>query len=266
MRIFLASHRSSFALVIIETAGFLNDTFSGIQQTGLPLDLIIDCSCDCLERVQVLDLRTCSELCVLRTHQRDVDIATQRTLLHLTVTYTGILQQQADFFNKRLCLFRRGDIRLCYNFNQRNTATVIVCQRNAIEIIVHQLSGVLFQMDVVDTNILLTIRGIDGYFALQTQRIIEFRNLICFRKIRIEVILSVERRELANIAAQRHTCLYSIFYGFLVDYRKCAGHTGADRTAAGIGASAELCAASTKNLGLCQKLRMDFQTNNRNIR
>ena len=118
---------------------------------------------------------------------------------------------------------------------------------------------------MVDSDILLSVRGVNSNFAFQTKRIIQLGNLICLRQVRIEVVLSVKNRKLADVAAQCHTSLYRIFYSSLVDDRQCARHTGADRTAAGVLASAEFCTTGTKNFGFGQELRMDFQTNNRNI-
>ena len=72
-------------------------------------------------------------------------------------------------------------------------------------------------------------------------------------------------RKLADIAAKRHTCFYSVFNRCLIDNRQGSGHTRAYRAAAGILASTKFCAASTENLRLCQKFCMDLKTNNRNI-
>ena len=265
MCVFLASHGRSFALVFIKTTGFLHNFFAGIQQSGLPLDLIIDGTGNRFQRVHVFDLCTSTQFPILRTHNRNIDIAAERTFFHFTVTDTSVLQQEHNLFNESLRFFCGRNIRLCNDFYQRDTTTVVVCQRNGVEVIVHQFSGIFFQVDMVDSDILLSVRGVNSNFAFQTKRIIQLGNLICLRQVRIEVVLSVKNRKLADVAAQCHTSLYRIFYSSLVDDRQCARHTGADRTAAGVLASAEFCTTGTKNFGFGQELRMDFQTNNRNI-
>ena len=244
--VFLASHRSGFALVIIEPASFLNDTLTSIQQTGLPLDFIVNGTGDCFQRVQVLDFCTSTQFFIIWLHDGNVDIATQRTLLHLTVTNSCILQQQADFFYKCLCFFRRANIRFCYDFNQRNPATVIVCQRNSVEIIMNQLTGIFFQMNPVDSDIFLSFFCFNFYQTINTQRTLQLRNLISLRQVRIKIVFPVKYRKFIDVAAQCKTSLYSILYSSLIDDWQCSRHTCTNRAATGVRTAAKLCTTSTE--------------------
>jgi hypothetical protein len=62
-------------------------------------------------------------------------------------------------------------------------------------LIVHQLAGILLDMDSLDPDRLgLAFRGLDLDLPLADDRMIKLRDLIALRKIGVEIILPVETR------------------------------------------------------------------------
>ncbi len=62
-------------------------------------------------------------------------------------------------------------------------------------LIVQRLPGVLFEMQVLDADLLVTLAvEIDLDLALAHDRMLVLRDLVALRQVRIEIVLAVEDR------------------------------------------------------------------------
>jgi len=59
-------------------------------------------------------------------------------------------------------------------------------------LVVHQLAGILFDMDALDPDRLGFAINVDLDRALTYQRVVELADLIALRQIGVEVVLAVE--------------------------------------------------------------------------
>ena len=88
-------------------------------------------------------------------------------------------------------------------------------------LIVHQLSGILFNMDTFNANgfarsVRVFLVKADLDLPLAHNRVIELRNLIALRQIGIEIILPVKARPAVNLRANRHSRADGLTYAFAV--------------------------------------------------
>ena len=143
--------------VVVPAAGFLNDFFSFFQQFDLTFSLALDRVCDRFERVQVLHLGTGSHMVTSDFSYGEVDVGTHGTFLQFTVGNTKILTDHTQFFQIGDNFFCGTHIRLGYDLDQRDTASVIVYQRAVFPFIMDQLSGILFHMHLVDPDGFLAV-------------------------------------------------------------------------------------------------------------
>ena len=125
MRFFLGAHRAGLALVGIEKPRFLINSATVFDNLDLPARLIFNRLSDEIDRVHILDLAASAERPTRPAH-RDVDVGTQRALLHVTVAGAEIAKDRAQLRDICLGLLRRADIGLRYNFHQGDAGPVEV--------------------------------------------------------------------------------------------------------------------------------------------
>ena len=127
---------------------------------------------DSLKRVDVLHLGSCAVFGCILFHNGHINIGTKRALLHLTVGHTAELKNSTKLFYIFNCLIGTCNIRLRYNFQKRNTATVIVYKRAVCPLIVNKLACVFFHMDFVYSNLLFAAVDaiVDFYPAVSANR------------------------------------------------------------------------------------------------
>ena len=171
---------------------------------------------DCFERVQVLHLGTCSEFCRSNLSDGKVDIGTHGTLLKLTVRSTKILNDHTKLLQISNYLVSRTHIRLGYDLDQRHTGTVVINHRAACPVIMHQLTGILLHMDLMDSDSLLAGSRLDLNATVAADWQIQLGNLIVLWIIRIEIILPVKFTILGNTAVCGKTNRNRILYHLLI--------------------------------------------------
>ncbi len=98
----------------------------------------------------------------------------------------------------------------------------------------------------------------DDDLALADDRILELRDLVALRQIRIEIVLAIEDRAVVDLRLQAKTGAHGLLDAFLVDDGQHAGHGGIDQRHIGVRRIAERRRCSGKQLGLACHLGMDF--------
>ena len=109
----------------------------------------------------------------------------------------------------------------------------------------HQLAGVLLDMDALDTDFFGRAVGVffierDFNLALPHNGVIQLRNLIALRQIGVEIILAVKARPAVDLRVDRHAGTHSLTQAFTVWHGQHAGHRCVDKAdmAVGFGAKA----------------------------
>ena len=126
-----------------------------------------------------------------------------------------------------------------------------------------RLAGVFLEMKPRDTNALGLAIVCDGKPAAGGQRQLVLGDLIALRKIGIKVVFASETGMFVNSAVQREGGSHAHFYGAPVQNGQCAGQSKTHRADIGIWRIAKSRRAATENLSLGQKLRVNFQTDDR---
>ena len=258
IRILLDAHRIGLILLRIVAARLLQKLVSGLCLVDLPRLFRVDRRADILEAVQILDLGARIELRVADRPHREIDVAAHRAHFHLAVGNAAPAHQLAQALQICLRLCRRADIRLRDDLDQRNAAAVAVCAGAVVGM--HQLAGILLDVDARNADALLLAVDIDVDVAVLTERMIELRDLVCLRQIGIEIVLSVHFREMCDLAVEHHARARRKFDDLLVEHRQCTRHTHADRTAARIRLAAVIGGAVAEYFGLGTQLDVYLKT------
>ena len=191
MSVLFRTKRACLACCVIEVERFLHYSFAVLYKLCLTVYLILNSTLNSLCRIKVLDLCPCSELVRTFFCKRNVYITSHRALLKLSVADSCILKHHSYLFKESHDLSRRMEIRLSHYLNKRYTATVVIRKAYTLNIIVNQLTRILFKMDTVYTHcLLLTVYRYINMTA-EAYGTGHLRYLICFRQVGIEVILSV---------------------------------------------------------------------------
>ena len=112
-------------------------------------------------------------------------------------------------------------------------------------LVVHRLAGVLFEMQALDADLdilelALLVRAYgDDDRALADDRLLELRDLVALRQVRVEVVLPVEHRLVVDLGLQPEAGANGLAHAFFVDDRQHAGHGGIDQRHIGIGRGTE---------------------------
>ncbi len=133
-------------------------------------------------------------------------------------------------------------------------------------LVVHQLAGVLLDMDAFDADglgaalrILLVEHDLDLPFA--HQRMVELADLVALRKIGVEVVFTVETRPFVDLRFDRHAGADRLADALAVGHGQHAGHSRVDQADLRIGLRAEGGRRAGEELGVGGHLGMDFEAN-----
>ena len=125
----------------------------------------------------------------------------------------------------------------------------------------HQLTGVLLNVDSGNADAFFAAFGLNVQMALAAQREIILGNLIGLRQVGVEIVLPILLGIGGDFAAGGKSGLYRILHHLAIEYRQRTGHTRAHRAALGVGCSTELGGAAAENLCGSFQLYMDLQSN-----
>ena len=124
----LTAHALGELLAFIPEAGLLHHRLTRFVSLDLTLNLKLAGFLNRREGVHVLDLHLGTEGSIRPAAHGDVHVATQGTLLHVSVTHPQITHDSADFGG----IFRRfpagAEIRLAHDLSQGHTRSVVVHQ------------------------------------------------------------------------------------------------------------------------------------------
>ena len=115
------------AVVLIPVAGLLCDGLTRLVQKDLAPRLVLDCSTERTNRVDVFNLTTRVEVGTRLTN-RDVGIDAHRSFFHLRIGSTNGDEDAAQLGHICLGLLGMPDVRATDDFDQWNTGTVEVDQ------------------------------------------------------------------------------------------------------------------------------------------
>ena len=259
--IFLRAHGEGLALLIVPPPGLLNDAASRFQNGNLPLGLIVNGTGHRFERIHILHLGAHAEFLLSHRAHRNVHVRPQRTLLHLAVGHTDVLQRGFELFQIRGHLLGRTEVRFGHDFQKRHAAAVVVGQGCVLIRLVHQLARVLLHVDFLDADGLYSRASLDFHRAVLADGQIKLGNLIGFGKVGIEVVLPVKLVEPGNGAVGGEPRPNGVLHHAFVEHRQSARHSRADRAAVSVRVAAELGGAGTENLRFGGKLGVNLQPN-----
>ena len=131
-------------------------------------------------------------------------------------------------------------------------------------LVVHRLAGILFEMQPLDADLdllelALGIRA-DGNRddALADDRILELRDLVALRQVRIEIVLPVEHRAVLDLGLEAEAGAHRLAHAFLVDHRQHARHGRVDEADMIVGRAAEIGRGAREQLRLGCHLGVDL--------
>ena len=209
--------------------------------------------------VEVLHFGTGAELALAQLADRKVDVAPQRALVHPAVGYAGVEDNGTELLQVRLGFLGGADVRLRNDLDQRNAATVAV-YHGAVYVVVHQLSGVLLNVDPGDADALGACRRLNIQPAVLAKRQVVLGDLICLGQVGIEVVLPVLLGKMGNGAVGGKSRLDGVFHHLSVQGGQGARQTHADRTALRVGGGSEIGGAGAEDLGFGFQLNVDLKT------
>ena len=170
------------------------------------------------EAVHILHLHTDTKFRRALWPHRYIDITADRTLLHLAVGDTKVLQSCFNSIQIRLCLGGGAHLRLGNDLDKRNAAAVKVNQTTRKVIGMNKLTRVLLNVDTGHTDALgvslFIYNGVN--ITVFTQRNIKLRNLIRFGQIGIKVVFAVHLANIIDAAMQRIAHAHGIVHHTLI--------------------------------------------------
>ena len=257
---FLAAHGTGLVLVRVVQAGFLHHLAAILDQLDLALDLVVDGLLDEAERVDVLDLGAGAELGLPLGAYRDVAVAAQRAFGHVAVADAEVADQRVNGFHIGHRLFRRADIRLGDDFQQRGAGAVEVDAAHAVEVFVQALAGVFFKVRAGDADAFdgAVFQG-DVQVPFTDDGMIHLAGLVALGQVRVEVVLTCEHVGAAQFGVDRQAEFHRHAHGLGIEHRQGAGHAQVNQAGLSVGLGAEGGGAGRENLRLGAELGVDFQ-------
>lgn len=141
---FLGSHRyCSVFEGVVPPCLFLND-FIFRQQLCMPSDFKLNNFFKEFDSEYILHFDPISLNFIVS--YRDVHITSHLTFFHIRFGNSKILQHVLEFFHCKLSIFRMVYLRLCYNFKERHSSSIVVNQ-SIIFKIMEALGRVLLNLD-----------------------------------------------------------------------------------------------------------------------
>ena len=177
----------------------------------MTLNLKLDGALHEAHRVEIFQLDFRPELFIADATHGDVRLATQVALLHISFRCADPLQRAAHMVDVIVSLPRRTKIRLRHNLRERRARAVEVYVRVAVNVrqtFMDVLARVFFEVQPRDANLLdPPLARVSGLVALGShnlqlalfgKRLVELRNLIALRQVRIKIILPRKDRTLVD--------------------------------------------------------------------
>ena len=138
--------------------------------------------------------------CADRAH-RHVGVAAERAFLHVAVADLEVAHQRVDLLHVRDRFLRRAHVGLGDDLEQRRAGAIEVDARQAVEVLVQRLAGVLFEVRARDADRLArAVVEHDLERALLDDRLLVLADLVALRQIGIEVVLAREHRAVRDRA------------------------------------------------------------------
>ncbi|OEI69217.1 hypothetical protein Cus16_1054 [Curtobacterium sp. ER1/6] len=261
--------------VLVPVPGLLRDRPTRGEDRRLALDLVADRALHGAERVDVLRLGPGAELLLAPRAQGDVRVAAQVAALHARLGHPEGTHEVADDLHVggpelgRAVL--RAEDRLRDDLDERDTGAVVVDERvlRALDAAggtadVRQLAGVLLHVGALDRHLEDRAVGeLDLDLALERDRLVELRDLVVLRVVRVVVVLPGEPRGLGDRAAEGEPELDGVPHGLLVDDRQRSGQTEVDRRHVRVGLAAEEVRGVREHLRLRREFDVDLEAEHR---
>ena len=193
--VLLRSHRRGRARVDVIEPRLLPDLATCRNHAHLPRNLVLDRLFQEAEGVQILHFRSRAELLHPSGPYGDIGITAQMALLHIAGRHPYVLHGQLQFIQISDGFLGAANVGLTDDFSQRDTGAVQVHIAVTIAVaipVVGVFSRVVLEMQTRDTDALCSCLERRVQPAVLGQRLIELRNLVALRQIRIEVILAGE--------------------------------------------------------------------------
>ena len=267
---FLAAHALGELLSLVPEAGLLNDRLTGFVGLDLTLDLVLAGLLDGRERVHILDFHLRPEGRIRPPTDRDVDVTTQGSLLHVAVAHTQVTHDPADLRGVFRSLATGAQIRLADDLGQGHTSAVVIHQgmggpRQTVAAGMHQLAGVLLHVQTLDADRLQV--GVLSFFSdlhldptFLGDRLVVLGDLIVLREIGIEVLLAVELAVFGDVEVEGHRRLHRVLEHLLVQHRQGAGQTAHHRVDVGVGVIAKGGRSRRENFAVRSQLHVGLET------
>jgi hypothetical protein len=229
----------------------------------MPARLMLDGGHDEADGVDVLRLGAGAQP-LARLADGDIHVRAHGAFLHVTIARADIAQD-APQLAQIGARFRWGcHIRPADNLHQRHAGAIEIDIRARRVLIMHQLAGILLNMDALDANGLgrwnagLFIR-LDSEQTFAHKRMIKLRNLVALRQIGIEIILAVEPAPFVDLRLDGHAGAHRLTDAFAVGHGQHPRHCGIDKADLAVGLRAERRRRAGEQLGLRRHLSVNLQ-------
>ena len=132
-------------------------------------------------------------------------------------------------------------------------------------LVVDRLAGILFEVQPLDADLDLLEGALavwadrDRDCALADDRLLELRDLVALRQVRIEVVLAVEDRLQVDLRLQPEPGANRLAHAFLVDDGQHAGHGRVHEADIVVRRRAEARRGAREELRLGRDLRVDLE-------
>ena len=245
--VFLGAHGAGgVGLAVIEPR-FLNDFAAVLEHVDLPRHFQGDGFFHEAERVQVLGFGAGTERLAGAAHG-NVDVETHVALGHVTVADAQRRDDGMQLAGERHRLLGAAHVRFRHDFDQRRAGAVKVDTGLTMKVLVQRLTGVFFQVGVVNTHqLLVTAFQLNFHFAGADDGLRQLRGLVALGQVRIKIILPFEHRAAGDVRVHRQAETDGVADRFLVHHRQGAGHAQIDQAGVPVGVVAGLRAGAGKD-------------------
>ena len=245
--VFLGAHGAGgVGLAVIEPR-FLNDFAAVLEHVDLPRHFQGDGFFHEAERVQVLGFGTRAERLAGAAHG-NIDVETHVALGHVTVADAQRRDDGVQLAGERHRVLGAAHVRLRDNFDQRRAGAVKVDAGLTMKVLVQRLTGVFFQVRVVNTHhLFVPALELNFHFTGADDGLRQLRGLVALGQVRIKIIFPFEHRAAGDVRVHRQAETDGVADRFLVHHRQGAGHAQIDQAGVPVGVVAGLRAGAGKD-------------------
>ena len=220
MRVLLAAHGLREAALRIPQPGFLHHRLAPIQHSGLAPDLVLDGLAHVFERVDVLQFGLGAQLLGAVQSQGHVGVATKRSFFHVAVADAQGSHQGAQRAHVLGRFFRRANVGLAHDLDQRHARAVEVHETDA-RIVVDVLARVVLQVDAGQADAPWLASHAKLNRAAFAQRLFVLRDLKSLGQVRIEVVLARETTARPDVRTHGQTQAHRCVHHGPIEHRQC---------------------------------------------